>query len=592
MGLLRWLFNRRSLENPSTSLSDPGEWLVDAWGGGKSAAGIRVNKETALTYSPVWRAVSLISRDVSKLPVFVYRREGAGKERDTRHPAYRLLRHKPNKYINAFTWKQTLQVRAMLQGNGYAYIERRGNAAPAGLYVLDSAKTYPVRINGVVWYAYTGGDPSKPDLIPAHNILHIRGMGDELEGWSVITYARESLGLGIAAQKYGATFFANDARPGMVLEHPAHLSDGALKHLQSSWKAQHSAGEGMAHSPAVLEEGMKANPFQMSNEDAQFLETRGFELREVANWFGVPPHKLGDTTRTSYASLEQENQAYLDEAIDPWLVIWETECWDKLLTTAEQDKDTHVIEFKRQALVRANMKDRSAFYHNALQDGWMSRDEVRGLENMNPIPDGEGEEYFLPLNMDTTGEDVAEDGEEPDGDGEGTEAGQDDGAVGRFRDARTGRFADRDTALVAAHEKLIRDTVGRMARRLGTQAERAAETDEGLRVWLDECLRQRNRDTVIDALRPVLTAAAAACGGSAAAAPMADALLGQTETHLGGLLSSDYGHGTWDGGFVLSEQVGLAMRELGDEFADAAVAEVMGAENREEAEGGTAVHSD
>jgi len=405
----------RSLENPSTSLADPAEWLYDALGAGKSASGVNVSQKAALGYSPVWRAVSLISGDVAKLPQFIYRREGDGKVRAPEHPAYRMLRYKPCPEMTAFVFKRRLQCQAILRGNGYAYIQRRGDGAPLELWPLDAATTYPVRVNGALWYVTgAGGDESK---LPARDVLHIRGPGDGLEGWSLIRYARESLGLGIAARKYGAVFFANNARPSFVLEHPGVLGAEAQTNLRRSWVEMH-AGLDEAHKPAILEEGMKINAYSTSNEDAQFLQTRQFEIREVANWTGVPPHKLGDTTRTAFASLEQENQSYLNDAVDPWLTVWDTECWDKLLTEPQKARDTHVIEHMRQALVRADIKARGAYYRMALGGApWMTRNEVRGLENLNPSDDPAASEFLDPLNMTgATQEPAAEPEPEPEAD--------------------------------------------------------------------------------------------------------------------------------------------------------------------------------
>lgn len=400
---------RASLENPSTPLSNPDEWLYEALGARKSASGVRVNRETALTYAAVWRGTNLISRDVGKLPLVIYKRQGEGKARAPEHAAYNLLRRKPNQYMTAFVFRQTLQAHVLLRGNGYAYIFRRGDGTPLELLPLNPDSTYPVRENGVLMYiteisltvqGQTGGAPVvQLRKLPAADVLHIKGLSfDGLIGYDVITKARESLGLGIAMEEFGSRFFRNNAKPSVVIEHPGKLTDQAAKKLREQWNSIHSGLEN-AHKTAVLEEGMKLKEFSIAARNAQLIESRQFQIREVANWFGVPPHKLGDTTRTAFASLEQENQSYLDDALDPWLVNWEEECWDKLLTEEEKAGDTHVIEFMRHALVRANLADRGIFYSAALSAGWISRDEVRARENLNPIPDGQGQVFLFPLNM-------------------------------------------------------------------------------------------------------------------------------------------------------------------------------------------------
>jgi HK97 family phage portal protein len=467
---------RRSLENPSTPLSDPDEWLVEAWGGGKASSGVAVNAKSALTYSPVWRATCLISGYVAKIPLIVYRREGDGKERDTMHPAYRLLKHKANTNQTFFQFRLAQQARALLRGNAYAYIFRDGNASPLELVPLDPTNTYPVVENTRLLYVTKVGEEQRKLL--AENVLHIRGLGDDLAGHSVIGYARESFGLGMAAQKYGSVFFRNSARPSVVLQHPATLGEEAARTLRESWEKMHTGLE-EKHRIAILEEGMTLNPFSMSNEDAQFLETRQQEIREVANWFGLPPHKLGDTTRTAYASLEQENQSLLDDCLDPWYVNWESECWDKLLSEEQKAADSHVIEFLRQALVRANLNDRSNFYASALQNGWMNRDEIRGLENLNPLPDGEGKKFFWPLNM----------AEGPPDEGE---AEEDPGESKR--------------RVAAAHRALLCDVIRRMARRLSPQARKQARSPKTFMAWLEDSLEGEHRAAIIEAAAPAVQA--------------------------------------------------------------------------------------
>ena len=376
---------KRGIDGPSFNVNsqDAAFWWSMLRGGTKSDSGVCVNRDEALTYAPLWRGVNLISRDVAKLPCLVYRRNGEGKDRDAKHPAYQLLRYKPNEYMTAFAFKQTLQGHALLSGNGYAYVFRSGGGVPLELLPLNPDLTYPLRVDGMLWYVTKIGVEQRK--IPAADLFHVKGLGfDGLCGYDVVTYARNSLGRGIGAGKFASKYFANSARPSVVIEHPGKLSPEAAKRLRDSWESIH---EGLEHShrAAILEEGMKVNPFSHDAEKAQLLEMRQFEIRDVANWLGVPPHKLGDTTRTAFASLEQENQSYLDDALDPWLVAWEDECRDKLLSEKEKAADTHVIEFMRQALLRADMAARGEFYNKATGGHpWMTVNEVRGRENMNP----------------------------------------------------------------------------------------------------------------------------------------------------------------------------------------------------------------
>jgi len=397
----------RSLENPSTSLSNPDEWLYEAFGAGKSSSGVRINRETALCYSPFWRAVNLISRDVAKLPLYVYKRQGRGKERASSHPAYQLLRWKPNSEMTAFVFKQTLTSHVLMLGNGYAFIDRNGSADPVQLLPLSPENTYPVREDGVLMYVteFTFNGERVMRKLPASDVLHIKGLGfDGLQGYSVILKMREALGLGYGAHQYGVRYFKNNARPGVIIQHPKTMSQPAASRLRESWNSMHQGIEN-AHKVAILEEGATVQLFGDNAKDAMMTDVMKFGLVDTANFFHLPVHKVGGEGRTAFASLEQENQSYLDDALDPWLVNWEEEARDKLLREREKEADTHAIEFMRQALIRADMAARGQYYNTAVQAGWMSRDEVRARENDNPMPDGEGEKFFIPLNMKLTGED-------------------------------------------------------------------------------------------------------------------------------------------------------------------------------------------
>lgn len=413
-----------SVENPAVPLSAAFEDtdVYDALAGPKTAAGTRVNRSRALGYSAVWRGVNLIAGDVGRLPFRVYRRQGAGKEPDTGHQAARVMR-RPNDYMTPFTFRQTIQAHALLDGNGYAYIVREVESArPLELLPLDPGRTWPVRANGELWYVSEAGEPIKGRRrgarnlvkIPATDMLHIKGLGfDGLCGYPVVKVLRETIGAALAARDYGSRFFANDARPGFALEVPANMKPEAVNNLRESWERLHK-GVDRAFRMAILRDGVKLTPYGTgSARDAQLMENRGFDAREIANVLGVPPHKLGDPSRTAYNSLESENQSYHDDTLDRWLVAWEQECDQKLLTEAEKEFETHSCEFTRQALLRVNLAARGTYYSQAIQGGWLNRDEVRGFENLNPIPGGHGQQFVLPVNVATVGATPAAGGPAP-----------------------------------------------------------------------------------------------------------------------------------------------------------------------------------
>lgn len=410
MSVLMRLAEHRSLENPAVPLS--ADDMLDGFGL-RASSGVRISRESALTYSPWWRAITLLARDVAKLPAYVQRREGRGRFPAPEHPAYRLLRYKPNEYMTAFQWKQVMQGHAVSLGNGYSLVERDGAARPQQLLLMDPERVTPVRANGVLWYVYTFADGSMRKL-PATDVLHIKGYGyDGLVGYSLIAKARETLGGGMAMQTYGSIFFRNSARPSVVLQTPSKLKPEAVRNLRESWERLYSGLEN-AHRTAVLEEGLQAKTLTMTARDAQLTDQEKFKLVDVANFAGIPVHKIGGEGRTSYNSLEHENQSYLDDGLDPWLVSWEEECRDKLLSEQEKEQDTHLIHFDRRQLIRANLAARGLYYVQALSWGWMSVDQVREEEGDNPLPGGEGNVTYRPLNMEAVKlpEDDDEDGED------------------------------------------------------------------------------------------------------------------------------------------------------------------------------------
>lgn len=392
------LFGERrsdSMENPNNPLGFPDEALYSE----QSDSGLRVTADNALAYSPWWRGVNLISTDLGRLPLVTYKRAGKGKETDTPHPAYRLLLYEPNQEMADDVFKQTMQGNALSLGNAYAYIFRKGNADPTDLIPLDCdpAITYPKRVGGQLWYiTNVEGEERK---LPARDVLHIRGLSREgIVGYCLFRKAQNSIGLGKAAQKYGARYFRNNAAPAIAIEVPGTMKTEAAKEFLARFNQMHQ-GLDEQHKTALLTQGAKINSYTTNARDSQLLELSKFQFIDVANFLGIPPHKIGDTTGRSYASLEQENQSYLDECLDGWLRRWERECWRKLLREREKENDTHVIEFNRNAILRTDAVARSQYYHTMLLDGVMNKDDVRSRENMNPLPDGMGQRYYEPANM-------------------------------------------------------------------------------------------------------------------------------------------------------------------------------------------------
>jgi len=472
--LLDAILKRGSIENPKVSLTDPKIFdILD--GGGDATSGVSVTRNSVLGYPAVWRGTTLLAKDVGKLPLCVFARLGDGKEKDRRHPAFRLLRRKPNPEMTASQFRLHLTAHAILTGNGYAQIIRDRAGRPIRMWPLDPDQTIPMRADGVLFYR-TKIDNRDVDM-SREDVLHIRGLGfDGLVGYSVVSILKEALGLGLAAQRYGSVFFKNNARPNVVIEVPYKFRDAkAVEDFRRRFGEKH-AGPDNAHRPAILEGGGKLTPIAINNEDAEFLKTREFEVRQIANILGLPPHKLGDPTRTSFASLEQENQSYLDSSLDPWLVEWEQECEDKLLSDSEKDGDTHLVEFIRQALLRADLKTRYTAYSVGIQNGFLSRNEARSRENLNPV-DG-GDELLQPLNMTTV--DEGKDEDNPQG----------DKGSGEMK--------------AAAYRELITSILRRWTTRLTAHAVKAAKHSDTFHDWLEKDLEGLNRPQLEAELSPAV----------------------------------------------------------------------------------------
>lgn len=381
----------RSLENPNVPLNvaDPDDFTLEAFGASRSQSGVRVNRRRALGYPAVWRAVNLISGDVAKLPLMVYRQAGRNREPDKQHPAYPLLLRKPNDAMTAFVWKQTTIAHVLMDGNGYSYIDRDGAARPIDLLPLCPDSVEPIRRDGRLWYLYRVPGTGEVRKLPAEDVLHLRGLGfDGLRGYPVIAMHRDSLGAALAARDFSARYFRNSARPGGIIKHPKALSPSARTNLRESWERIHS-GLTNAHKIAILEEGAEFQSFETKARDSQLLESREFDAREIANIFGVPTHKLGDPSKVAYNSLEQENQSYYDDTLSRWLRLFAEECHDKLLAEREKADESHLVDFDYQEIQRANLAAQTTFVTQMVDRRLMTPNEGRAVFGLNPVDGGD-----------------------------------------------------------------------------------------------------------------------------------------------------------------------------------------------------------
>lgn len=381
-----------SPKNRMPNLRDPA--LNSFFGVPTSTAGVAVSEDTALTYSPVFQAIRIISETIASLPLHVYDKQPGGRVRiDDIAVAY-LLKTQPNSESSAFQFRESIVAHALSWGNGFAEIERDifGNIKNLWLLPPDLVKI-DRDTNGNLFYKYQIPGSSVVRLAPS-DVFHIAGPGfDGITGYSPIRLARESIGLGMACEQFGAGLFGSGARPSGMLEHPGRLSDDARGRLRGDWERLHS-GLDNSHRVAILEEGMKWTATSIPPDDAQFLQTRKFQIEEVARWFNIPPSKLRDTGGVSYSSLEQENIAFLSETLRPWLVRIEQEIKRKLLLP---ESDSYYAEHSVEGLLRTDLAARYAAYAVGRNWGWLSINEIRALENLEPVPGGDV--YLQPLNM-------------------------------------------------------------------------------------------------------------------------------------------------------------------------------------------------
>jgi len=362
-----------------------------------SKSGVAVDESNALTYTAVFACVRVISETIASLPLFLYRRKEKGKEKARENPLFNILHLQPNPEMTSFQFRETLQAHLLLWGNAYAEIEWDASGNVRGLWPIPPNRVKPKRDENKQLVYDISLPSGRSVTLSFVQVLHIRGLSPNgLVGYSPIALAREAIGLGLAAEEYAARFYSNDASPGGVLEHPGKLSDTAYKRLKKYWEKKYK-GLSNAHRVAILEEGMKWHSITIPAKDAQFIENRKFQKREIASIFRVPPHLIGDLERATFSNIEQQGIEFVVHCIRPWAVRWEQELMVNLLLPSERDK--YVIEFLLTGLMRGDIESRYKAYAIGRQWGWLSADDVRELENMNPIPNGRGDNYLIPLNM-------------------------------------------------------------------------------------------------------------------------------------------------------------------------------------------------
>ena len=391
MGLLTRIFRSRDAPKNATAGSGYSFML------GSSASGKAVNERSAMQITAVYSCVRILSEAVASLPLHLYKYTDTGTAKATDHLLYFLLHDEPNPEMTSFVFRETLMTHLLLWGNAYAQIIHNGKGEVLALYPL-----MPDRMNvdrdesGEIVYEYMVSQEDAPinsgstvKLSPSE-VLHIPGLGfDGTIGYSPIAMAKNAIGLAIATEEYGSKFFANGATPSGILEFPGTVKEP--ERVRESWNK--GFGGENKHKVAILEQGMKYTPISISPNEAQFLETRKFQIDEIARIFRVPPHMIGDLEKSSFSNIEQQSLEFVKYTLDPWVVRWEQSIKRTLLLPDE--KGSYFAKFNVDGLLRGDYQSRMNGYATARQNGWMSANDIRSLEQQDLIPDEEGGNLYL-----------------------------------------------------------------------------------------------------------------------------------------------------------------------------------------------------
>lgn len=393
MSIFSGLFRSRDKPSDSTAGSRYAFYM------GGTTSGKAVTERSAMQMTAVYSCVRILAEAVAGLPLHLYRyKEDGGKEKAIDHSLYLLLHDEPNPEMSSFVFRETLMTHLLLWGNAYAQIIRNGRGEVIALYPLMPNKMSVDRdSNGQLYYKYNRSNDEAPTMsgstvtLRPSDVLQIPGLGfDGLVGYSPIAMAKNAIGMAIACEEYGAKFFANGAAPGGVLEHPGTIKDP--QRVRESWQSTFG-GSGNANKIAVLEEGMKYTPIGISPEQAQFLETRKFQINEIARIFRVPPHMVGDLEKSSFSNIEQQSLEFVKYTLEPWLIRWEQSIQRSLLSNEE--KPHYFVKFNVDGLLRGDYASRMSGYATARQNGWMSANDIRELENLDRIPTEDGGDLYL-----------------------------------------------------------------------------------------------------------------------------------------------------------------------------------------------------
>lgn len=366
----------------------------------QSSNGIKtVSNNEAMTISAVFASVRILSNSVASLPCILYKNINGGKDKATTNPLYLKLRLKPNKNQTSIDFFRQVMMSLTMRGNAYIHKILAVDGSILELYCLHPDLVRVKNLGGgKLQYSYRNYYVgSEERIFKDYEIIHVRGLTtDGIMGISPLDQAAQTLAIAKAAEEHGANFFGNGINPAGILQHPTKLSPEAAKKLKDRFTEAYG-GTKNANSAMVLEEGMTWQQVSLTNEQSQFIETRKFEVTEVARWFGVPPHKIGDLDRATFSNIEHQALEYINDSLKPYLISIET----ALLTSIFPEKEwsNYTIEFLIDALLRGDTLSRYQAHQIGINNGILSLDEVRSMENRNPLPEDLGKNFYMPLNI-------------------------------------------------------------------------------------------------------------------------------------------------------------------------------------------------
>jgi HK97 family phage portal protein len=394
-------------ELKAVTTTDTDGWFPLMFNGSvMTAAGVSISNDTALQISAVFNSIRIIGEDIAKLPLQVFKRLDKGREKRSDNNIWRIFNESPNPEMDAMSFRNTLQGHILGYGNGYAEIVRDGDGEVDQLWIIDPSRVIPKRRqDGSLYYQVTTPSGQPTEVSPS-KIFRIPGFGfDGVTGYNVITYARQSLGLARAAEDYGSKFFGNGAKASLVFEMPQELTEKSSKNLIKSIQSQVSNQN--QHGILLAEQGAKFSTLSVSQKDSQYLETRQFSVSDIARWFRMQPHKIGDLSKATFSNIEQQSLEYVGDTLTPWFVRWEQAIRMQLMTP-DQKADNLYVKHNANALLRGDLKSRYEAYSSGIMNGWFTRNEAREREELNPI-DGL-DEPLVPLNMSVVGEEPVDSG--------------------------------------------------------------------------------------------------------------------------------------------------------------------------------------